>query len=164
MGIVGLIVVIAIIGALVSSGGDSSDDTSKPPATTGDAKPGSDDAKADEAKEEPAKKAPVVVTAKKVAFKKSVLAQGDDYTSVQVTLTNNGDKDLDVNPLYFTVTDTSGSKHTAELGVDEGQMELVKLAPGENVTGTITGAGTFTPKYVTYTDGLLGDSVKGDVS
>jgi hypothetical protein len=165
LGIVGLIVVIAIIGAIVGSSGDSStDDTSKPAATAGDAKPGKDDAKADEPKEAPAKKAPVVVTAKVVEFKKSILADGDDYTSVQVTLTNNGDKDLDVNPLYFTVTDTGGSKHTAELGVDEDQMEVVKLAPGENVTGTITGKGSYTAKYVTYTDGLLGDSVRGDAS
>ncbi|MDQ1006143.1 hypothetical protein QFZ82_000628 [Streptomyces sp. V4I23] len=32
------------------------------------------------------------------------------------------------------------------------------------MTGVITGKGGFTPKYVTYTDGLLGDMVRGDVS
>lgn len=56
------------------------------------------------------------------------------------------------------------SKHTAELGVDEDQLDTVKLAPGKNVTGTITSKGTFKAKYVTYTDGLIGDSVRGDVS
>ncbi|WP_241748408.1 DUF4352 domain-containing protein [Streptomyces sp. M3] len=87
---------------------------------------------------------------------------GDDYTSVKVTITNNSKDDIDVNPLYVTITD--GSKHSAELGVDEDQLDTVKLAPGENVTGTITGKGAFGAKYVTYTDGLIGDSVRGDVS
>jgi hypothetical protein len=38
------------------------------------------------------------------------------------------------------------------------------LAPGEKTTGVITGKGAFTPKYVTCTDGLFGDDVRGDVS
>lgn len=29
---------------------------------------------------------------------------------------------------------------------------------------TVTAKGTFDAKYVTYTDGLIGDSVRGDVS
>lgn len=106
----------------------------------------------------------MTVTAKQVDFKKSILADGDDYTSVQVTITNNSKNDLDINPLYVTITDTNGSKHTAELGVDEDQLDTVTLTPGENVTGTITGKGTFDAKYVTYTDGLIGDSVRGNVS
>uniref|UniRef100_A0AAU2JIH3 TRAM domain-containing protein n=1 Tax=Streptomyces sp. NBC_00049 TaxID=2903617 RepID=A0AAU2JIH3_9ACTN len=50
------------------------------------------------------------------------------------------------------------------MAVDEGQIATVELAPGENVTGTITGKGAFTAKTVTYTDGLIGDSVRADVS
>ncbi|WP_241563246.1 hypothetical protein [Streptomyces sp. E1N211] len=69
-----------------------------------------------------------------------------------------------MNPLYFTITDTDGTKHTVELGVDEEQIDTVDLAPGENISGTVTGKGTFTPKYVTYTDGLLGDPVRVNVS
>ncbi|MFJ8861534.1 DUF4352 domain-containing protein [Streptomyces sp. NPDC102451] len=158
LGIVGLFVLIAIIAA-VASGGDDNDSasTTKPAATQGSTKQ-------DQPKEEPAKKEPVTVTAKKTDFKKSILAQGDDYTSVKVTITNNSKDDIDVNPLYVTITDTDGSKHTAELGVDENQLDTVNLAPGENVTGTITGKGAFDAKYVTYTDGLIGDSVRGDVS
>ncbi|MFE6284331.1 hypothetical protein [Streptomyces sp. NPDC057877] len=38
------------------------------------------------------------------------------------------------------------------------------LAPGENISGTVTGKGTFKPRYVTYPDGLLGDPVRTDVS
>ncbi|MCI4042946.1 DUF4352 domain-containing protein [Streptomyces sp. TRM75563] len=159
LGIVGLIVLIAVI-AMVASGGDDGNEssTTKPTASQGETK------KDEPKEEESAEKAPVTVTAKAIAFEKSVLAQGDDYTSVQVTITNNSKNDIDVNPLYVTITGTDGSKHTAELGVAEDQLDAVKLAPGENVTGTVTGKGTFDAKYVTYTDGLLGDSVRGDVS
>ena len=116
------------------------------------------------AKEEPAEKAPVKITAKKVAFAPSVLHQGGAYTSVTVTIANTGKKDIDVNPLYFTITDTTGSKHTAELGMDEDQIATVKLSPGEKVTGTVTGKGKWTAAYVTYVDGMFGDGVRGTVS
>lgn len=163
LGIVGLIVLIAVI-SMVASGGDDGNEspTTKPSATQGEAK--KDEPKEESKEEESAEKAPVTVTAKAVAFKKSVLAQGDDYTSVQVTITNNSKSDIEVNPLYVTITDTDGGKHTVELGVDEDQLDAMTLAPGENATGTVTAKGTFDAKYVTYTDGLIGDSVRGDVS
>ncbi|MFF0055709.1 DUF4352 domain-containing protein [Streptomyces microflavus] len=162
LGIVGLFILIGIIAAVASGGDDGNESSTTPPAATqGDTK--KDEPKQEE-KDEPAKKAPVTVTAKQVDFKKSILADGDDYTSVQVTITNNSKNDLDINPLYVTITDTGGSKHTAELGVDEDQLDTVTLTPGENVTGTITGKGKFDAKYVTYTDGLIGDSVRGNVS
>ncbi|MGW3943647.1 DUF4352 domain-containing protein [Streptomyces phaeochromogenes] len=106
----------------------------------------------------------VKVSARKTGFTASILADGTNYTSVKVTVTNNGDEPISVNPLYFAITDTGGTEHTAELGVDSGQIDTVDLAPGENMSGVITGKGRFTPKYVTYTDGLIGDSVRGDVS
>ncbi|MEV6854677.1 DUF4352 domain-containing protein [Streptomyces microflavus] len=162
LGIVGLFILIGIIAAVASGGDDGNESsTTKPAASQGDTK--KDEPKKEEKDEEPAGKAPVTVTAKAVDFKKSILADGDDYTSVQVTITNNSKGDLDINPLYVTITDTGGSKHTAELGVDEDQLDTVTLTPGENVTGTITGKGTFDAKYVTYTDGLIGDSVRGNV-
>ncbi|MFI6107778.1 DUF4352 domain-containing protein [Streptomyces sp. NPDC051310] len=81
-----------------------------------------------------------------------------------MTVTNNGSKPIGINPLYFTITDTSGGKHTAEPAVDEQQMDTVDLAPGENSTGVITGKGSFTPRYVTFVEGLFGDGVRGDVT
>ncbi|MFB6982955.1 DUF4352 domain-containing protein [Streptomyces scopuliridis] len=170
LGVVGVFVIIGVIASLFGGTNEGSASGSNPAVTQDAAESGesegakADDAKADEAKEEPAKDAPVIVTAKKVGFKKSILADGSDYTSVQITIANGGDKDLDVNPLYFTITDTDGGKHTAELGTDEDQIDTVELAPGENITGTVTGKGTFTPKYVTYTEGLFGDGVRGNVS
>lgn len=111
----------------------------------------------------PEKKQSVTVTAQKTAFKASVLAQGDGYTSVSVTVTNNSTKPINVNPLYFTLTDTNGTKHASQLAVDENQIDTVELAPGENITGAVTGKGAFSAKTVTYTDGLIGEAVRAEV-
>ncbi|RSS43176.1 DUF4352 domain-containing protein [Streptomyces sp. WAC08241] len=168
-GLFGLFVLIGILG-----GGESGKDGAAAPAAS--AAPGKNSEAAPEEseapaptskapKEEPAEDAPVKVVAERTGFKPSVLHDGSSaFTSVTVTVTNSGDKEIDVNPLYFTLTDTGGGKHTAELGMDQDQIATVKLAPGENVTGTVTGKGEFTPKYVTYTDGVFGDGVRGDVS
>lgn len=163
LGVVALFVLIGIIGAIASSGSPNGD---TPSATKSSAPAPAASQKSGPASEsKPAQKAaPVKVTAKKAAFSKSVLADGSNYTSVAVTITNNSGKQISVNPLYFTITDTGGTKHTAELGVDDKQLDTVDLAPGENVSGTITGKGGFTPKYVTYTDGLFGDPVRAEVS
>ncbi|WP_327248557.1 DUF4352 domain-containing protein [Streptomyces sp. NBC_01320] len=123
-----------------------------------DAKP------ADKPAKKPAELAPVQITAKKTAFKPSILHDGGDFTSVQVTISNNSDEKIDVNPLYFSITDTEGAKHNAELGETEDQMDVMDLALGEKTTGVITGKGAFTPKYVTYTDGMFGDDIRGNVS
>lgn len=156
--IVGAIVLLGIIGALVSDSSTGKKDVTAVRSSKPDAKPSEQPA--------PAKPAetPVQVTAKTAKFSPSVLHDGGAYTSVLVTVTNRGAEPIDINPLYFTITDTSGSKHTAELGVEERQIATVDLAPGENITGAITGKGKFTPAYVTYTDGLMGDGVRGDVS
>ncbi|MFE5558574.1 DUF4352 domain-containing protein [Streptomyces sp. NPDC056544] len=165
LGIVGLIVLLAVVGAVL--GGGSGDKTAKepsPPAAATSAPAPADAPGAKPSSAAPEKKAAVEVAAKKTQFKKSVIAQGDDYTSVSVTITNNSSDAIDVNPLYFAITDTNGTKHTAELGADENQIATVELAPGENVTGSITGKGSFTAKTVTYTDGLIGKAVRADLS
>lgn len=157
LGIVALVVVIVIAvggGDSADSGGGASSGTS---ASGKEGRQDDADTKKDEG-------GPVKITAQRTAFTKSVLAGSGDYTSVLVTVTNDGDETIGVNPLYFAVTDTQGTKHTAELGADEKEISAVELAPGENISGTVTGKGDFTPKYVTYTDGLLGDAIRADVS
>ncbi|TXS52782.1 DUF4352 domain-containing protein [Streptomyces sp. t39] len=113
---------------------------------------------------EPAVQTGVTIAATKTAFKPGILHDGGVFTSVQVTVTNNGDEKISINPLYFAITDTDESRHTAKLGEDKSQMDTTDLAPGENITGVITGEGSFTPKYVTYIDGLFGADVRGNVS
>ncbi|MGP3691281.1 DUF4352 domain-containing protein [Streptomyces sp. IBSNAI002] len=163
LGVVGFVVLLAIIGVLLGgeSGVKTAEESTPPAAAT------SAQAKAPEPQPSsaaPEKKAAVDVVAKKTQFKKTILAQGDAYTSVSVTVTNNSSKPINVNPLYFAITDTNGTKHAAELGVDENQIDTVELAPGENVSGSITGKGDFTAKTVTYTDGLIGKAVRADVA
>ncbi|MFI8264075.1 DUF4352 domain-containing protein [Streptomyces sp. NPDC085665] len=163
LGIVGFVVLLGVIGAVI--GGASSDKTSKEstPSTAATSAPAQAPGATPSAVA-PGKKAAVDVVAKKAEFKKSVIAQGEDYTSVSVTITNNGSKPINVNPLYFAITDANGTKHAAELGADENQIATMELAPGENTTGAITGKGAFTAKTVTYTDGLIGKAVRADVS
>lgn len=165
LGIVGLVVLLGIAGALL--GGESSPKAGKEPASQVPAPAASSaPAKAPETapSAKPEKKSAVDVVAKNTKFKKSILADSSEYTSLSVTITNNSSKAISVNPLYFAITDTNGTKHVAELAVDENQIDTVELAPGENITGTITGKGAFTAKTVTYTDGLIGDSVRANVS
>jgi hypothetical protein len=180
LGAVGLVVLFVLIGVVAGGGdsGDSGGDGGKDKtAVAGDERKADDGAKdgaaeggaaQEKSDAEPAEEAqaqgPVKVTAKKTAFAKTILADGGDYTSVLVTITNNGDEQVDVNPLYFSITDTKGTKHTIELAADENQIDTVNLAPGENISGTVTGKGTFTAQYVTFTDGLLGDPIRADVS
>ncbi|MET9516723.1 DUF4352 domain-containing protein [Streptomyces sp. NPDC002994] len=179
LGIVGAFVLLAILGSLVSSGGDTTAKSGGKTAVASE-KPTKAAEKAEKAekeeaaekpkkadpkpKPEPAAAGPVKVSAKKATFTPGVLHDGGKYTSVSITIANNGDKPINVNPLYFSITDTNGTKHTAELAKDERQIDTVDLAPGENITGVVTGEGEFTAKYVTYTDGLFGDPVRGNVS
>ncbi|MEU8593768.1 hypothetical protein ACH4F3_26930 [Streptomyces anulatus] len=45
-----------------------------------------------------------------------IMAIGGDFTSRQVTITNSGDKKIDVNPLYFSIAETGRCKYHTELG------------------------------------------------
>lgn len=161
LGCLGIIALFIVMGAIASSGDSENTGT---PAVKSSAPAAQEAAPTKDPAQDDKKKGPVAVTAGKTQFEKGILADGTDYTSVLITITNNGDKAIDVNPLYVTITDTAGAKYTAELGVDKRQIATVQLAPGENVSGTVTGKGEFTPKYVTYTDGIIGDSIRADVS
>ncbi|MEV6105719.1 DUF4352 domain-containing protein [Streptomyces sp. NPDC051940] len=158
------LVLILGIGASLAGGGDDDPSSKTPAADVSSSAPATqaEDEKAS-SKPEKAKPAPIAVKAVPTKYAPSVLADGKPHTSVKVTVTNNSGKTIDINPLYFSITDTNGTRHTAELGVDERQMETTELAPGENITGVITGKGAFTAKTVTYKDGFIGDSVRADV-
>ncbi|MEU4947697.1 DUF4352 domain-containing protein [Streptomyces lavendulae] len=161
LGIVGLVVVLVIAGLLIGSGNEKpapKAPVAAAPSEKNEGAPAAPSAKAPEKKA-----AAITVTAQKTEFKPTIMGDGD-YTSVSVTVTNNSKKTISVNPLYFAITDTAGTKHAAELMADENQIDTVELAPGENVTGSVTGKGKWTAKSVTYTDGLIGDSVRADVS
>lgn len=150
--------------AAFASIGDSSSTASRPtPAATTKA-PAAAPPKATPAKEQPAAEPALKIEAKKTPFTRGILASEGPHTSVRVTIINNTDETISVNPLYFTITATDGMKYTHELAADEQQIDAVKLAPGEKTTGVVTGKGAFTPDYVTFTDGLFGDPIRTKVS
>ncbi|WP_225859142.1 DUF4352 domain-containing protein [Streptomyces albicerus] len=160
-GVLGAVAVIAVFG-VVNNGIAPEDD--KDTTASADVRetraPQQDEPQEEEA---PAPKTPIKVTAKKTAFTASILADGGNYTSVKVTVTNNSDETIDVNPLYFAITDSKGTKHSQELAADKNQLEAVDLAPGENISGVVTGKGKFTPTHVTYTQ-FLSDPVRVPVT
>lgn len=165
LGCAGILALLVVIGIAVSANESGNSESTDTPAAAGaDAGTKPADGKQTDEREAVEPQGPVKISAKETAFSGTLLADDGDYTSVLVTIENDGDESIDVNPLYFSITDTNSTKHTAELAVDEKQIGTANLAPGENISGTVTGKGAFTPEYVTYTDGLLGDPVRADVS
>jgi len=119
------------------------------------------------AKSSAAKKpVPIKLTAKRATAKKSVIASGGALSCARVTVTNQSKKNVEVNPLYFSLTDTTGAKHDTgdALGDAEGQIDNVTLAPGEHVTGLVCGKGKWVPKVVAMTDTSLSEAVRAAVS
>lgn len=163
LGVIGLFVVIGIFAGLGGGGGDDGSAKADAPAAAGANDSGSkDEPKGDT--EEAAADAPVKIEASPTEFTPGVLHNGGEFTSVKITVTNNSDKNVDVNPLSFAITDTDGTKHPADaLGEDENQIDTVTLAPGENVSGAITAEGSFTPASVTFNENLFGEPLKADV-
>ncbi|MFJ5143295.1 DUF4352 domain-containing protein [Streptomyces sp. NPDC088707] len=163
--IVGVIVLLGILGALLGDDTTASSDDAPARTTTAAPAPKKSAAapKSEAPKEQPADDAPVTIAAAQAEFTPSVLHDGGAYTSVTVTITNRSNETISTNPLYFTVTDSTGAKHAAELGMDKHQMDLLDLTKGEKATGIITVKGKITPAYVTFTDGMFGDGVRGPV-
>lgn len=109
--------------------------------------------------------APVKLQATRTKFAPGPLNSGGQFTSVKVTVTNQAKSNLDVNPLYFSITDSTGQKHdvSSGLGEDVHQIGTLRLAPGEKATGTVTAEGRFSPKTVTFTKDGFGTSYRAEV-
>lgn len=112
------------------------------------------------------KAVPIKLTAKHAKAARSVLSDGGALSCVRVTVTNQTKKNLHVNPLYFSVTDTGGTKHDASsaLGDYEGQIDTATLAPGETAKGLVCAKGKFTPKVVAMTNELFSEAARAEVS
>lgn len=109
---------------------------------------------------------PIKLTAKRAHASKSVLSDGDALSCVKVTVTNQTKKQLEVNPLYFSITDTGGTKHDSStaLGEYEGQIDTMQLAPGEKATGLVCAKGDFRPKVVSMTNPLFDEAARAQVA
>jgi hypothetical protein len=73
---------------------------------------------------------------------------------------------LEVNPLYFSITDTRGFKHdgSSALADYEGQIATTELAPKEKAAGMVCAKGRFTPKVVAMTNPLFSETARAAVS
>lgn len=111
-------------------------------------------------------KPPIGLSAKRTTAKRSILSDGGALSCVKVTVRNQSKKVVNVNPLYFAITDTGGTKHDASsaLGEYENQIETMEIAPGEKATGTVCAAGKFQPKTVSMTNELLSTAARAAVA
>ncbi|WP_131740512.1 DUF4352 domain-containing protein [Actinomadura roseirufa] len=108
---------------------------------------------------------PIKLVAKRAAAAKSVLSDGGALSCVRVTVTNQTKKNLEVNPLYFSLTDTSDIKHDASLALGdyEGQIDTTSLAPKEKASGLVCSRGSFTPKTIAMTNPLFSEAARAQV-
>lgn len=108
---------------------------------------------------------PIKLQAKRAKASASILSSGDSLSCVRVTVTNQSKKNVAVNPLYFSITDTEGTKHDVgeALAEYEGQIDTTTLAPGENAKGLVCAKGKFTPKVVAMTNELLSEAARAEV-
>ncbi|MEU2944885.1 DUF4352 domain-containing protein [Nocardiopsis alba] len=85
-------------------------------------------------------------------FQPSSLYVEGEFTSVRVRITNDGERSLDVNPLYFTVVDTSGEEHAPgdAIAMDAREISVQTLESGQNAEGVITVEGTVEPESVVF--------------
>ena len=109
---------------------------------------------------------PIKLTAKRAHAKKSILSDGGALSCVKVTVTNQTKKQLEVNPLYFSITDTGNTKHdtSTALGDYEEQIATTELAPGEKATGLVCAKGKFQPKIVAMTNPLFDEAARAQVA
>jgi hypothetical protein len=112
------------------------------------------------------KATPIKLAARRASADKSILSDGGALSCVRVTVTNHSKKNLEVNPLYFSITDTKGTKHDVSdaLADYDGQIGTTTLAPGENAKGMVCGKGKFTPKVLAMTNALLSEAARAEVS
>lgn len=93
------------------------------------------------------------VTADTTEFEPSPLYTGGEYTSVEVSVTNNSQEQIDVNPLYFTMIDQDGQNHSSRTGVgmDDNEIGAEKLSPGQATSGAVTvEGGDLTPERLIF--------------
>ncbi|MCO5973758.1 DUF4352 domain-containing protein [Actinoallomurus soli] len=109
---------------------------------------------------------PIKLTARWAHADKSILSDGSALSCVKVTVTNQTKKQLDVNPLYFSITDTRNTKHdsSSALGRYEGQIDTTSLAPGEKATGMVCAKGNFRPKVIAMTNPLFSEAARAQVA
>jgi hypothetical protein len=170
-GCLGVLLFLLLLGGCMAalSGDDLDGGAPQPAATQEEAGGGTarEEPAEETAAEEPAaEEQDVVLTAEATEFTPSILHDGGDFTSVYVTVENNSDENVDVNPLYFALVADDGTKHDTSggLGEDENQIDTLTLSPGQRAEGVVTAEGAFTPASVEFGGPLgLGETYTAEV-
>ncbi|MFH1085477.1 MAG: DUF4352 domain-containing protein, partial [Chloroflexota bacterium] len=63
--------------------------------------------------------------------------EGTKLIAVEITIANDANEVLDVNPLYATLVDAQGFVYRLELAGRDGQLQTVKLSKGEKAKGWV---------------------------
>ncbi|MDT0301441.1 DUF4352 domain-containing protein [Streptomonospora wellingtoniae] len=158
--IAGIIIIFLVV---VNSGDDSGGSASDQPSSSAGT---GDDAGSGQEQTAPADDEPVAIVAEPAEYEAGALSQGGDFVAVYVTVTNNSDEPLAVNPLYFSMEGSDGQSQDADLMESAGQednFEALDLANGESESGVIVFPGTSDPVSVTHT-GVMGDAYTADVA
>ncbi|MBB6121049.1 DUF4352 domain-containing protein [Nocardiopsis algeriensis] len=151
-GCFGLVLVVLLVFGIIAlaSGGDETDTASQSSGETGAAEEGAGGGGGAEA---PAAEGEVSMTATRAGTTGDVLEPDSVYTVVDVTITNNSDEALDMNPLYFTVVLDDGTETNdwgASLFADMTHFETGSLAPGDSVSGQVAAVGEVVVTEVRY--------------
>lgn len=112
------------------------------------------------------KAVPIKLVAKRAHASKSVLSDGGALSCVKVTVTNQTKKSVEVNPLYFSITDSKGVKHAVDeaMGEYNGEIDATTLAPHEKAVGLVCGKGKFVPKILAMTNPLFSEAARAEVA
>ncbi|MGW9350449.1 DUF4352 domain-containing protein [Nocardiopsis flavescens] len=151
-------VLLLVLGAFAASG-DSGTPEPAAPAPSEEASAAQEDAPAEEA-------GGITMTATHAGTAGDIV---DDtvYTVIDIEIVNDGDADLDVNPMYFTVTledGTAASEWGDTLFADIDALDAVTLRPGERVSGQIAVVGEVDVASVRMEELMgLGEDLTADV-
>lgn len=110
-----------------------------------------------------AKPTPIKLTATKTPYRRAEFATGGPYSCAKVTVTNQTEGNVEVNPYGFAVTGVDGEKRQAAVGVAKGEFDALTLAPGEKASGTVCAETKVAPKVVTFSEGL-GETARAEVA
>ncbi|WP_242890322.1 hypothetical protein [Actinomadura litoris] len=89
--------------------------------------------------------------------------QAGPYSCVRVLVTNRTRETLHINPLFFDLTGSDDVRRKAVIGLRDGDIEMMDLAPGEKTTGLVCADGNFTADVVTFTKNGNGESARAEV-
>ncbi|WP_329521048.1 DUF4352 domain-containing protein [Spirillospora sp. NBC_01491] len=108
----------------------------------------------------------IKLAAVRTAHKPGPLDTGGAFSCVRVTVVNQSAKNLEVNPMYFSLVDTGGTKHEIDItaAAGNGQIDTTTLAPHEKAKGVVCGAGKFVPKIVAMTNPLFSEAARAEVA